>query len=225
MAYDRQFLSVDFLTEIPGTDEVAVTGLNFSVLPTWSGAAVALGEIDMATLGASLIAKFHQVTAVPNVLKANYSRTYGVKIAAIDTNGAYLGAAKVYDAGGGGITGTAASVIPQSTVVFSLWSGSHFGTANYGRMYWPHTRMTQATNSPVADGTVTGPAVTGFKTFVNGCTADINAMVTDDVQPFIMSNASPNPSKPVLQVRVGNVIDTQRRRRNRLPEIYSTLVL
>lgn len=221
MAYDRQFLSVDFLSDIPGTEEIAVTGLNFSVIPGWTGAAAALAEIDLDdTLGSELASDYLAIDAVSGFLRANYSRFYAIKVAAIGVDGLYLADPKIYELPSPS-TGASTGIVPQCTVVLSMWSGSHIGKANYGRMYYPHSMLTLASSAPFTDATLTDLVAAAGALMVDNMAGSINAQITDTVQAFIMSNSAPAPSKPVTAVRVGRVNDTQRRRRNRLTEQYS----
>lgn len=223
MAYDREHLKVDFLFKDISSDEIALTGFTVSEDSGWDGASVALGEIDLAGgAGATMTSAMEVLMDNAALNWANYSQLYGVKIAAISTSGAYLGDAKVYEMPTP-VIGAAVGTLPQSTVVCSLRSGSSIGSANYGRMYLPHTRLTLGTSLSVGTIGNTGTVVAAFKTAYNAWIAVINTAVTDVVAPYIMSNQAPKPSKLVTQLKVGTVTDTQRRRRNRLPELYSSI--
>jgi len=225
MAYDRQFLRVSFLFTIALTDEVAVTSINYSVVPNWTGAAAALAEVDLGTgTGTSLLGRMATLMGTAQVGWADYSRLNAVKIAAVGTNGLNLTDPKLFE-DSTPASGASTTTLPQSTIVGTLFSGTSFGTANYGRMYLPHTKFQAAAGTPRPDISVVSTVCTTFAGFVSGVTTDLNADTTDTVQPFIMSNAAPAPSKPVHQVRVGDITDTQRRRRNRLKEVYAAVTL
>jgi hypothetical protein len=60
------------------------------------------------------------------------------------------------------------------------------------------------------------------KDFINNVTGLLNAITTAVIFPAIMSqNSTGSSGKGVTQVAVGGVNDTQRRRRNRIDEVYS----
>jgi hypothetical protein len=225
MAYDRQHLRIDWIFDVLTTDEVAITSMNFSQVGTWSGAEAALAELEWATgTGFNVAEDLVTMMDNANLFWGNYSRLIAVKAAAIGTNGLYLAEPKMFELTTPEV-GASTTTLPQSTVVLSLRSGSSFGKANYGRMYLPHTRLGLVTGTPKSNGATTS-IVAGLGTdFVEAVTAELNADTTDNIQPFIMSNSAPAPSKPVLQVAVGDVVDTQRRRRNRITEEYSFGVL
>ena len=122
-------------------------------------------------------------------------------------------------------SGTATGIPPQNTVVLSLRSGFTVGKGNYGRMYLPHTTLGTQTDSPFAASANTAAIALTAKDFVNNITTQINAATTATLFPAIMSQAAGTPTKGVTEVAVGNVNDTQRRRRNRLQETYSTEAL
>jgi len=155
---------------------------------------------------------------------ADYSRLTGVKIAAVGTNGLNIVDPKIYEDTTPS-TGASTTTLPQLTIVGTLYSGSSFGTANYGRMYLPHTKFQPVAGTPRPDPSVVSTVCTNFAGMIELVSNAINADTTDTVQPFIMSNSAPSPSKPVLSVRVGDITDTQRRRRNRLPENYASVAL
>lgn len=226
MPYDRQHLRIQWLFEDLSSDEIALTGLNYSVIPAWSGAAAAMGEADIVgSVGAALTARMSTMLAVVDFRWADYSQLNGVKVSAVGTDGKILTDPKIH-ADSTPANGTTANVSPQETIVCSLRSGTSIGTANYGRMFLPHTRFNYPAGTSSANATATQICNAAFKVFVNGVTSDLNAALADTVQPFIMSNFDPiRASKPVLRTRVGNVVDTQRRRRNNIPEIYNELVL
>ena len=89
-------------------------------------------------------------------------------------------------------------------------------------MYLPHVKFPLMTGSPYAAGSSTAGLVSAAATFINSAETAINFVTSDPVRASIMSQALPLTSKQILEVRVGNVVDTQRRRRNQLPETYAT---
>lgn len=121
---------------------------------------------------------------------------------------------------------------PQSTIshpfqiaqCVTLWSGQTFGKGNYGRFYLPGPAYNIGDDGAVS-GTVENACNwvgAWLKTIENSA-----ASWPDGSSPMyisIMHKAAAQSSartRRVAQVRVGNVMDTQRRRRNHLNETYS----
>lgn len=225
MAYDREFLRVQWLYIDISSEEEAVTGLSFSDVGIFSGANAALAQLAAFTNSGQDLFGAMEALMVESFLNwANYSRLTGVKVSAIGTNGLQTTPPFEYEHATP-VLGDDTATMPQLTVVGSLRSGSTFGSANFGRMFLPHTRLPLGTASSSSDTSITGPLVNDFATFVNAVKDIINTAVTPNLEPFIMSNQSPKPSKPVLEVAIGTVTDTQRRRRESIPEIYSFATL
>jgi hypothetical protein len=85
--------------------------------------------------------------------------------------------------------------------------------------------MYLVSHTPVSNAATTDVICLAGKNFVNTLTGLIQAAVGSELRPAIMSQAAGSLSKTVAAVAVGNVNDTQRRRRNQLPEVYSNLTL
>lgn len=224
MAYGNQFLKITWGFTIDGTDEIADTSLNFTSAPSWTGAAAALAELDTGDL-TNLAASYVDDLLDPDgMVWADYSVLASVKAAAIGTNGLYLADPLVAEISGP-TQGTATDVLPQSTVVVTLRAASTIGKGNLGRIYPPHTKLPQDAGDPVGNSDARVAAAAAAKDFVNSCQTILNGALTATVFPVIMSQATGTPTKIVDSVSVGSVVDTQRRRRNRLQENYTTVSL
>lgn len=225
MAYDRQQLLVSWLFRDISSAEIAVTSLHYSsVTPPYASAGADLDSMDLSLGGGQdLIDEMESFIGLANLFWANYSQLWAVKIAALGLDGLYITEPKTFETPLP-IVGTSTTTLPQSTVVLSLRSGSSLGSANNGRMYLPHTRLVLNTNSSSSTVGNTAAVLTQAQLFENAVTATINDLAASAsiLRPFIMSNQAPKPSKAVAGFRVGTVTDTQRRRRNDIPEVYSS---
>lgn len=220
MAYDRQFIKVTFGFTVNGTDEIADTTINYSSAAGWTGAVTALGELeDTAGIGGDALTAMSTLLGTSVLNWANYSQLRTVKYAAIGTDGSYLADPVLFE-DDTPATGSNTNINPQLTVVLSLRSGFTIGKGNYGRMYLPHTRLAMATPTPKSNTATTDTVVAAGVVFVNALTALINTDVTATLFPVIMSQTG-IISRGVTELAVGDVTDTQRRRRNRIPELYS----
>lgn len=115
---------------------------------------------------------------------------------------------------------------PQVALVAQLAAASPIGLGAKGRMYLPGIAHGLPASSLIPTAACVNVA-NALRTFLDGCETAANS-------PGVVINASKGrPGVPftapvnrrVTQVRVGNVFDTQRRRRNGLTETYSTAAL
>lgn len=220
---DREYLHVSWHWKIAGTDEIAITGVNLSqVAEPFTGARAALDEINMSTLGPLLLTMMNALMNGDGALWADYSNLNMVRIAAVGVDGLEIGDAKIFE----DLTvrsGFSNDTPPQSSIVVSFRSGLSTGAANFGRMYLPHTALTLEALTPHASTAITNAFALDAQTFANSLTTQVNAQVTPALVIFIITHKPAFASKPALQVAVGNVNDTQRRRRNQLDEVYAFL--
>ena len=125
------------------------------------------------------------------------------------------------NAGGGS---SAQCTSPACSVCVSLWSGQTLGEANHGRLYLPWTSLASAAATGQMSAPQQGGILSGMTTFL-GAVEDEVASVAAGTKLHVMSAKGAGTSKQVLEVGVGLVVDTQRRRRNRIADtkVYSSL--
>lgn len=121
---------------------------------------------------------------------------------------------------GGGGTG---AVPPQCSIVASLRSATPRGLGSKGRMYLPGVSSAVSTTTGKITSSNTNDIRTTFQTFLNA----VNASSAVPGQAIIASKGRTGVSpvaplnKLITQIQIGDVYDTQRRRRNALQEVYS----
>ena len=112
--------------------------------------------------------------------------------------------------------------MPQQTLCVSLLTGAKRGLASRGRFYPPATVLSLG-----ADGTVSNNGVNSVATAARTLINSLNNWPGTDT-PFngqVVVLGGNGVTRNVTAVSVGNVMDTQRRRRNKLRESYTTLAL
>lgn len=115
------------------------------------------------------------------------------------------------------LVGTANSTAPpQCSSVMSLLTDRP-GSSYRGRIYWPALTPSLSTSLVSSIAQASGPGLVGLIATIQ--TALLEA---GPYTPVVYSQAR-NEVTEVTRVRVGNVIDTQRRRRDALPESYTTV--
>ena len=146
-----------------------------------------------------------------------------VKAAWIGTDGAYQSEPRVHEfvtpVPGQDTTETLPTPL-QVAVVVSLSSGQTLGKQNYGRMYWPAPAAGRLKNS-AGWATAFPPAMATL--MANTLVAINGELDTLPVTNWTLVIMGETGYKPVTQIRVGSIPDTQRRRRNAAIETYSTV--
>lgn len=118
--------------------------------------------------------------------------------------------------GAGGSTPT----IPGDMCLAYSWSTALMrGPGSKGRIYPPNAPTTAAAGSMIASGSSISAAVTSAKALLTV----LASSSTTAAVPVIASGVNASLT-PITGVRVGNLFDVQRRRRNAAPEIYSASV-
>ena len=137
-----------------------------------------------------------------------------------DSDDSLIGVAEAVKLSGG--AGTGSPKLPaQAATVVSLRTDTP-GARGRGRVYWPSMGATLGTNlrlSLPANGTVVGD----MKTYLSGLRSALaGAWPTIGFDLAVRSKVS-HTTPHVVRIQVGDIIDTQRRRRDSLPESYSSL--
>lgn len=110
---------------------------------------------------------------------------------------------------------------PQAAMVISLRTDTP-GASGRGRLYWPCPAGAVTTNFHVAS-TLPPALLTDFKTWmhaVGGILATNFPLIGFDLS---VRSKTTKTTPHVVRIQCGDVVDTQRRRRDALPEAYSTL--
>jgi hypothetical protein len=187
---------------------------------------------ETGTITTAMVAK---LPALFNHVKTRYCDTNGlvsyatleyIKVAAIDpVTGKYIGQPATYYPAAP-VQGTATSwhVAPQDSVVASFQTTIRSGKASKGRIYLPAGfAETQPSTGLIADNQVAQVAA-----IVKGLIEDFNSELGSEGINAEVGVASAGQNIVFAQigkVKVGNRMDTQRRRRNRLEESYTTVTI
>lgn len=126
--------------------------------------------------------------------------------------------------------GTTASVVPnQISLVLSWMTNIQRGIASKGRVFQPIPAIgTVATTGRMATSLCLA-AANAAATFLNAVNYVSGGITPYDLEANVVSRGKKlsgggygdGASQRITQVRVGDVPDTQRRRRNALPEVYT----
>lgn len=213
--FARQLIKVQFLGDSFNQQEQWTTG--FYMAPNFGSASLP-GDL------ASKIAPHWQTffTAAGSSISNKY-RTISIKANLVGTDGKqitnptqeYFYPAPIVGAN------AAAPLPPQITLVASLRNNLPRGLATHGRMYLPGINAGVDADARIAAGTRTTIA-TAFQSFLNS----VNLLATSSGNfVHIASFKGTGTDRPVTKLLMGDLYDTQRRRKNALTEQYSTVTV
>ena len=118
-------------------------------------------------------------------------------------------------------SGGGSSTHPFQTSIVTSLRTAHPGPSGRGRLYWPATGIAMTSSTlRAASGSVDG-AVTAVKTYLSALEAAIEVTLTG-VALCVWSRKN-GALYPVNQLQMGDVLDTQRRRRDTTIETFSTV--
>lgn len=195
-------------------------GVNFArtAPPLTEPAMPTVGQLT--TLYTTFLVPYHQ-----NVDLALSTRALlrSVKVALIDPDGEYATDAVEYEAAAGtagGASGGADVGVPaQVAMGITLWSGSNIGKQNFGRYYLPMPSGPLVTATMGVAPATAAAIATASKTCLNGIRTMIRGLTDAGTMELMVVPADRSlDAKVVNYVRCGTLKDTQRRRRNNLPE-------
>lgn len=219
MAYPFHFLKLSFGGGLAQGQEIWTNGINFG-LPTSD---VGFEDGDYDTALPSIATSIGEWFADNRMGIPTSATLDWVKLAYIKPDGEYFRDADVYDFSTpvrGNQTGLG-KLVQQSTAV-TFESARRRAPGRFARIYPPMT------GTPDTDGYVGPMEADGIR----DATAEMIAEVTEDLRiasgqnivPIVASQKT-TTNNEIVTVKVGRIVDVQRRRRNRLPELYSAPVV
>jgi hypothetical protein len=159
---------------------------------------------------------------------SNAYKTEGVRVTLMKTDGKMDPAFNFYAYPTVPFSGpNVGSPLPaQTSLVATLQATPDRGLASKGRMFLPGINHTLQTDGKLSSTNVSSIA-TALRTMLNGVNAsfDIGGSVINASKGGTGLNVAPPINRHVTNLLIGNVYDTQRRRRNTLHETYTNLTV
>lgn len=122
------------------------------------------------------------------------------------------------------VTGSAAIRLgAQNAVVCSIRTDSP-GASGRGRVYWPALGATVGTNGRLS-APAPGSLVADFKAYFLAMRSALATAFPTIGFDLAVRSKTTKTTPHAVRIQVGNVIDTQRRRRDSLPESYTSLTI
>lgn len=216
MTYPGNHLHLTFGGTLPGS-ELWQCGLRYRPVGSGTGSwQNKIDAIDLPYLSTHLMSMFADVRMIFSVQQV----LRWVKLAGIGPDGHYATEPKVYELSPGqGGAQTSGVIMPnQVSLVVSLRSGLTIGKANKGRYYLPGPGLGVGT-----DGRWPAGQLNDWLSCQLQMLRALEGDVSTELQDFkfaIISSLGAGTWNDVAEVAVGQVPDTQRRRRNALAEAY-----
>lgn len=211
-----RYLRVSIQGSLPGGEIWSVNPVFAPLMPPFTASPAQLvataQAIATATVPASLL----------SLLSLNGSIT-GVRVEAREADFSLVDVGEYFRPVA--LPGTGAPDKPnQSSVVFSLRTEG-VGARQRGRMYWPALRVTLVASTGRISSPTPALISTDASQYLENVSDAIGSVLTgvDTWHPVIYSRVA-STSRDVTGVWVGDIVDSQRRRRDNLPESYARAV-
>lgn len=208
-----RYLRVSVQGQLPGGEVWSVNPVFQPLMPPFTATETTLATVAQSiatlTVPATLLGLLSSSSTITGVRCEARSDSFELEVV-----GEYIRPAALSGSG-------TASKPNQSAVVLSLRTAG-VGARARGRMYWPAIASTLSTTTGrIASPTNTATAEAGAQ-YLKLIADAIGVTLTgvDTWNPVVFSRVS-NTSRIVNAVWVGDVLDTQRRRRDNLPENYA----
>lgn len=223
-------------------NKVTIAGTCFAGSEEWStGFYLGATDADAADPGSTTAAALAPLwttffTSANSKIASTYKTTM-IKVSQLETDGDVdLDMIDIYDYPTA-ISGASAvaPMPPQISLAATLTSDTQRGLASKGRMYLPGINVTLSASDPHVNSTDVNLIATQLKTFFDAVNADATVqgyavlaskgrkvtVLQDPANYFYEGGVTTR----VTGLRVGNVYDTQRRRRNGVSEAFTAKVL
>jgi hypothetical protein len=110
---------------------------------------------------------------------------------------------------------------PQSAIVLSVRTNTPGGSGR-GRLYWPAGGAVLSSTGRITAPT-TATFVADFKSYLLGMRSDLATAFPTIGFDLAVRSKTTHTTPHAVRIQAGNIVDTQRRRRDNLPEAYSAL--
>jgi len=180
------------------------------------------GSVNQANLDAAcaLIANRSLPATLSTALSASAART-GARVEVRDDTTDALIAISTQASTAASVGLGSLKLPPQAAAVLSIRTNTTGGSGR-GRIYWPAMGATLA-----VDGRISLPNLatftSDFKLYLTGIQNDLAASFVGISFNLAVRSKTTKTTPHAVRLQAGNVVDTQRRRRDGLPEAYTTV--
>lgn len=215
MAYPYDFIKFTFGGQLAGNNEIWTCGFHIGKANSDVGAGQFLAlEAELPALGALVRAYVADTTMrIPSGASVQW-----IKLALIGKDGKYIREPLEYILPTAGSGGNPQGYVPQASTVVTLVSAKFKDPGKYNRFYLP-----AASPSGTGSYRLTAQQIADMSARSAQFLGDVHEAIYHEADTLTIKAVSQNVSQyyDVVYARVGDVLDTQRRRRNKIAENYS----
>lgn len=117
------------------------------------------------------------------------------------------------------VFGSGGSALPYQSALVATLQTLTAGGRGRGRLYWPATGASLDLTTLRLDSSLHSGFLSAMVTYLTAVEAAVDGAIDETVSLAVWSRTA-NALPQVTSIRVGNIIDTQRRRRDALSETY-----
>lgn len=220
MAYAESFVKLTFGGRLAGEEEIWSCGIHLDGISV-NVSEQTVNDITEAEWEDVVDAVKAYITATQTAVPSGVSLNW-VKMAAIGTNGKYLGGPREWNDETGVKGAASVAYIPQISYVVTLVSDKFKDPGKYNRFYVPTVVPSGPGKYKMDPSDATARANTA-KTLISSLNSVLSASAADLRVAIVSEKVS--AYLPAETVQVGTLYDTQRRRRNALYEEYSKVTI
>lgn len=215
MAYPHNFIKVTFGGTIYDGADIWSNGLNFGKVDGDTGATAENLEGSAEALSGDISTWFtNEATRISHMAKLEW-----VKVAAIGVDGKYEFDADIFDLTPVSGGATTVEPAPQLTVAMTMETSRRRVPGRFARIFPPlNVPQIQATGR-IQTG-YTGPMRDQMVTLLNELNDNLSVLIATPLRAIVASEKT-DQHYQIESVRVGDVVDTQRSRRNAFKESYT----
>lgn len=221
MAYPTDFIKVTFGGSVYDGADIWSCGINFGLL---GGGSITTNQAEIDAAAQAVQGSVKLWFEGEDAHISQYAQLEWVKVAIIGKDGLYKYDAGLYDYEEGVVGYENNYVAPQLSVALTMESTKRRAPGRFARIYPPLNVPSTLDDGRVPEAWCTDMAQS-FSLLIGGISDGLGASFSaaTTAVPIVASQKTPEHNR-VVTVKVGNVIDTQRSRRNQIAEVYTTPV-
>lgn len=215
MAYPFDFIKVTFGGKIYGNAEIWSNGVNFGKNLAHTG----MTEAQLKGAAEAISSDVETWFKSGGAAISNSSTLEWVKVALIGTDGKYVFDSDLFDFDTPVSGQSSVKPAPQLTTVLTMETSRRRVPGRFARIYPPMNVPNALTNGRVSVAIANGMR-DAFANLLNEMNDQLSILVTTPVRAIVASEKTTEHFQ-VKSVKVGDVVDTQRSRRNAFIEAYT----
>lgn len=222
MAYNNPFIKFTFGGTTANGNEIWSCGLSIG-----QRGSIPPDPIDwfnnMATKITTLSGKVTTLVGTSTSLVPDTTKVLWVKMALIGLDGKYMTEAVEVAVNQAGLASRAYN--PAAALVVTLDSGKWKDPGKYNRYYLPTVGPATTSTYQLSTGEQSDFLAVN-RTFIKALNTELAIAISGQTGIVAVTSPSgPGYDDSVTSIKVGRVVDSQRRRRNKLPESYATATI